>query len=79
MNSVKLNNLDNNPMLTEMADEASMGINGGKLTFRKVWDGTKNTRSFIMIASSVLRGSPVVAVGLINSRYYPSKYDNRVV
>lgn len=31
MNSYKLNNLDNNPLLTEIGDEEATTLNGGKL------------------------------------------------
>jgi hypothetical protein len=31
MNSVKLSNLDNNPLLVEIADEEATTLNGGKL------------------------------------------------
>lgn len=42
MNNIKLSNLDNNAMLTELADEEAVAVNGGGLikdTIKKVVGG----------------------------------------
>jgi hypothetical protein len=51
MNNIKLSNLDNNPMLTELADEEAVAVNGG--------GGLKNTiiKLGIQIVKELLKTS----------------------
>jgi hypothetical protein len=61
MNSVKLSNLDNNPLLIEITDEESAAVNGGGIISVIIKNAPKALPALKKIGSAIATGAALEA------------------